>query len=191
MSRGPAANGGSCPPGFPNWSTVYGLFWRWRNEGLWQKLHDALRAKTRRQAGRRFPVGSGTWPSIRWDWSWPWWCIRPIDKIKMEPVRSRKPDTRNPHRQNRSKEKPSWMYSCGLVITPQRDIGPGTCQVCGNRRPCPQAVAIMTAPQKTAAKVQKRLAIKNRPAICTSPGRVPVWCSRAPADGESAVKGWS
>lgn len=41
------------PAGFPNWSTVYGIFWRWRNEGLWQKLHDALREKTRRQAGKK------------------------------------------------------------------------------------------------------------------------------------------
>jgi putative transposase len=41
------------PSSFPNWSTVYGIFWRWRNEGLWQKLHDALREKTRRQAGKK------------------------------------------------------------------------------------------------------------------------------------------
>jgi len=41
------------PSSFPNWSTVYGIFWRWRNEGLWQKLHDALREKTRRRAGKK------------------------------------------------------------------------------------------------------------------------------------------
>jgi putative transposase len=34
------------PKDFPNWSTVYGIFWRWRNEGTWLKVHDALRAKT-------------------------------------------------------------------------------------------------------------------------------------------------
>ena len=37
----------------PNWSTVYGIFWRWRNDGLWQKIHDALRAKVRKAAGRK------------------------------------------------------------------------------------------------------------------------------------------
>ena len=41
------------PSSFPNWSTVYGVFWQWRNEGLWQKIHDALREKTRRQAGKK------------------------------------------------------------------------------------------------------------------------------------------
>ena len=39
------------PRSFPNWSTVYGIFWRWRNDGTWQRLHDVLREKTRRQAG--------------------------------------------------------------------------------------------------------------------------------------------
>ena len=41
------------PKDFPNWSTVYGVFWRWRNDGTWQKIHDALRAKTRRAVGKK------------------------------------------------------------------------------------------------------------------------------------------
>lgn len=41
------------PKDFPNWSTVYGIFWRWRNSGTWQRIHDALRAKTRRAAGKK------------------------------------------------------------------------------------------------------------------------------------------
>ena len=41
------------PRDFPNWSTVYGIFWKWRNNGTWQKIHDALRAKTRRAAGKK------------------------------------------------------------------------------------------------------------------------------------------
>ena len=41
------------PKNFPNWSTVYGSFWRWRNQGTWQKIHDALRAKTRRAVGKK------------------------------------------------------------------------------------------------------------------------------------------
>lgn len=41
------------PKDFPNWNTVYGLFWRWRNDGTWQKIHDALRAKTRKAAGKK------------------------------------------------------------------------------------------------------------------------------------------
>ena len=41
------------PKDFPKWSTVYGVFWRWRNDGTWQKVHDALRAKVRRAHGRK------------------------------------------------------------------------------------------------------------------------------------------
>jgi len=41
------------PKDFPNWSTVYGVFWRWRNNNIWQRIHDALRAKTRRAVGKK------------------------------------------------------------------------------------------------------------------------------------------
>lgn len=41
------------PKNFPKWSTVYGIFRKWRNDGTWQKIHDALRAKTRRAAGKK------------------------------------------------------------------------------------------------------------------------------------------
>jgi len=37
MSCVPAAN---LPKDFPNWSTVYGVFWKWRNEDIWQRIHD-------------------------------------------------------------------------------------------------------------------------------------------------------
>lgn len=41
------------PKCFPNWSTVYGVFRRWRNDGTWQRVHDALREKVRRAAGKK------------------------------------------------------------------------------------------------------------------------------------------
>ena len=41
------------PKEFPNWSTVYGVFWRWRNSGIWEKVHDALREKVRRATGKK------------------------------------------------------------------------------------------------------------------------------------------
>lgn len=41
------------PAHFPPWSTVYGVFWRWRNAGIWQIIHDALREKTRRKTGKK------------------------------------------------------------------------------------------------------------------------------------------
>jgi putative transposase len=41
------------PREFPNWKTVYGIFLRWRNDGTWQRIHDALRDKLRRRMGRK------------------------------------------------------------------------------------------------------------------------------------------
>jgi putative transposase len=41
------------PEGFPNWSTVYGIFWKWRNDGTWQRIHDRLREKVRKAAGKK------------------------------------------------------------------------------------------------------------------------------------------
>ena len=41
------------PHDLPKWKTVYTYFRLWRIAGVWQKVHDALREKTRRHAGRR------------------------------------------------------------------------------------------------------------------------------------------
>lgn len=40
------------PHDFPPWKTVYQIFYRWRRKGTWQRVHDALRQKVRRQEGR-------------------------------------------------------------------------------------------------------------------------------------------
>src|SRR5688572_22043402 len=41
------------PSDFPNWKSVYTVFWRWRREGLWQQIHGALREQVRLRAGKR------------------------------------------------------------------------------------------------------------------------------------------
>lgn len=41
------------PRDFPNWRTVYDLFWHWRLHGVWQTIHDALREQLRRAEGRK------------------------------------------------------------------------------------------------------------------------------------------
>lgn len=41
------------PKDFPNWRTVYHIFWTWRNNGTWQNIHDALREQVRLAAGRQ------------------------------------------------------------------------------------------------------------------------------------------
>lgn len=40
------------PSDCPKWQSVYGYFRRWRRDGLWRRLHDALRAAARRSVGR-------------------------------------------------------------------------------------------------------------------------------------------
>jgi putative transposase len=41
------------PHEFPNWKTVYGIFFRWRNDGIWQRIHDTLRDMLRCCLGRK------------------------------------------------------------------------------------------------------------------------------------------
>lgn len=41
------------PGEFPKWKTVYTVFWRWRKSGVWQQIHDVLRERVRRAAGKR------------------------------------------------------------------------------------------------------------------------------------------
>lgn len=43
----------SLPHDFPNWKTVYTIFWRWRREGVWQKVHEALCRRVRQQSGKK------------------------------------------------------------------------------------------------------------------------------------------
>jgi putative transposase len=40
------------PHDFPPWPTVYHYFRLWRNDGLWQRVHDALRDRLRVAVGR-------------------------------------------------------------------------------------------------------------------------------------------
>jgi len=47
------------PHDFPKWSTVYGIFWEWRNLGIWQQVHDALRTKVREAEGRAASPSAG------------------------------------------------------------------------------------------------------------------------------------
>jgi len=41
------------PHDFPPWESVYGYFYRWRKDGTWRKMHDALRPQVRERAGRK------------------------------------------------------------------------------------------------------------------------------------------
>ncbi|MFZ2486854.1 MAG: IS5 family transposase [Anaerolineae bacterium] len=40
------------PKEYPKWQSVYYYFRQWRDDGTWQRIHDTLRAKVRRRAGR-------------------------------------------------------------------------------------------------------------------------------------------
>lgn len=41
------------PKEYPPWQTVYGYFARWKRNGTWQTIHDALRRRVRLRAGRQ------------------------------------------------------------------------------------------------------------------------------------------
>jgi putative transposase len=41
------------PKDFPPWQTVYGYFARWKHDGTWQAIHDALRCQVRKRDGRQ------------------------------------------------------------------------------------------------------------------------------------------
>ena len=41
------------PKEYPPWQTVYGYFARWKRDGTWQAIHDALRRRVRLRAGRK------------------------------------------------------------------------------------------------------------------------------------------
>ncbi len=41
------------PHDFPHWKTVYNIFWTWRNDGTWERVHTALREKVRKSAGKK------------------------------------------------------------------------------------------------------------------------------------------
>jgi putative transposase len=40
------------PRDFPPWGTVHYYYWKWRHDGTWEAIHDALRTKVRHTAGR-------------------------------------------------------------------------------------------------------------------------------------------
>jgi putative transposase len=41
------------PTDLPPWSTCYDYFYKWRNDGTWQRVHDTLRDRVRRKSGRK------------------------------------------------------------------------------------------------------------------------------------------
>ena len=47
------------PHDLPPWGTVYWYFWTFRREGVWEKIHDALREKVRVKEGREPTPSAG------------------------------------------------------------------------------------------------------------------------------------
>ena len=41
------------PQDFPPYQTVYMYFKQWEQDGVWEKVHDTLRARVRRREGRK------------------------------------------------------------------------------------------------------------------------------------------
>jgi putative transposase len=47
------------PHDFPPWGTVHYYYRRFRLDGTWEQIHDRLRARVRRQAGRKPTPSAG------------------------------------------------------------------------------------------------------------------------------------
>lgn len=47
------------PNDYPPWQTVYGWYRRWQQCGLWQKIHDSLRAQLRQRSGKNRQPSAG------------------------------------------------------------------------------------------------------------------------------------
>lgn len=47
------------PKEYPKWQSVYYYFREWRNNGLWERIHDTLRARVREKAGRHKHPSAG------------------------------------------------------------------------------------------------------------------------------------
>jgi putative transposase len=41
------------PKDYPNWKSVYTIFWRWRRDGVWNSIHEALCRRVRKQVGKK------------------------------------------------------------------------------------------------------------------------------------------
>lgn len=41
------------PHDFPKWKTVYNVFWQWRKDGVWHRIHDTLREQVRQSVGKK------------------------------------------------------------------------------------------------------------------------------------------
>src|SRR3954464_945987 len=48
------------PHDFPPWRTVYNYFTRWRDDGTWRAINDALRPRGRRGQGREPTPSAGS-----------------------------------------------------------------------------------------------------------------------------------
>ena len=48
------------PHDFPPWRIVYYYFWRWRQAGIWEKIHDTLRGDLRQAEGRQRQPSAGS-----------------------------------------------------------------------------------------------------------------------------------
>jgi len=49
------------PKDYPKWQSVYYYFRNWRDDGLWQQIHDTLRAEVRRKEGRHKHPTPAVW----------------------------------------------------------------------------------------------------------------------------------
>lgn len=90
------------PRQFPCWQSVYHYFRRFRRDGTWRRIHDALRAATRRAAGRHKHPTAG--------------CL---DSQSVKTTEAARPETRGCdwHKRTKGRKRHVLVDTQGLVLS--------------------------------------------------------------------------
>lgn len=87
------------PHEFPPWSTCSDYFRKWRNDGTWAKIHDALRTRVRHRAGRKKSPSMGI-----------------IDTQSVKTTEQGGPRGKDPFKKVNGRKRPVIVDTLGMVL---------------------------------------------------------------------------
>jgi putative transposase len=87
------------PHEFPPWSTCYDYFRKWRNDGTWSRINDALRTRVRHRAGRKTSPSLGI-----------------IDSQSVKTTEQGGPRGKDPHKKVNGRKRHIVVDTLGMVL---------------------------------------------------------------------------